>query len=75
MAKKDTTQYVPPSNADIYRPFGGWNGFMHSHGLKTWNLDDVEEGKQIVEQMKENDKMDWEEEQAEKAEKASTSKK
>lgn len=72
MPKKDTAKYVPPSNADVYRPFGGWPGFMHSYGLKPSNLDDVEEGKQIVEQMKENDKMDWEEKQAAEA---STSKK
>ena len=68
MAKKGhSTQYVPKSNADIYRPFGGWPGFMHSYGLKTWNTDDVEEGKQIVEAFKEQDKRNWEEEQAAKA--------
>lgn len=69
--KKDTTQYVPPSNADIYRPFGGWPGFMQSYGLKPWNLDDVEEGKQIVEKMKEIDRLEWEEQQAAKASRGS----
>jgi hypothetical protein len=33
---------------------------MHSYGLKPWNTDDVEEGKQIVEAMKEHDRRDWE---------------
>jgi hypothetical protein len=60
-------KYVPPSNNDIYRPWGGWQGFMHSHGLKPWNTDDVEEGKQIRDAMKEQHRRDWEEEQAAKA--------
>ena len=68
--KKDTAQYVPPSNADIYRPFGGWQGFMRSYELKTWSLDDVEEGKQIVEKMKELDRLDWEAQHATNATRA-----
>ena len=42
---------------------------MHSYGLKPWDLGDVEEGKRIVEGFKANDKLDWEEKQAEKAKK------
>ena len=68
--KKDTAQYIPPSNADIYRSFGGWHGFMHSYGLKPSNLDDVEEGKQIVEKMKEHDRLGWVEQQATNASQA-----
>ena len=29
------------SNSSYYKPFGGWPGWMHSHGLKPWDLDDV----------------------------------
>ena len=62
-------QYVPPSTNSIYAPFGGWPGFMHSYGLKPSDLDDVEEGKRIVEGFKAIDKQDWEERQAAKANK------
>jgi hypothetical protein len=65
----ESEQYVPPSNNSIYRPFGGWPGFMHSYGLKPSDPDDVEEGKRIVEGLKAIDKQDWEEKQAEKANK------
>ena len=65
----ESEQYVPPSNNSIYAPFGGWPGFMHSYGLKPWDLGDVEEGKSIVEGFKEIHRQDWEEEQAAKADK------
>jgi len=65
--KESETKYVPRSNNSIYQPFGGWHGFMQSYGLKPWDLDDVEEGRRIVEAMKEMDKRDWEEEKAAKA--------
>ena len=69
--KKDSSsqqeQYVPRSDYSIHQSYGGWNNFMHSHGLKPWNDDDVQEGKAIVQAMKEMDKQDWEEEQAGKA--------
>ncbi len=42
------------SNNSIYEPYGGWPGFMLSHGLKPWNSDDVEEGKQIRDVLKES---------------------
>ncbi|KAL4251648.1 hypothetical protein ABKN59_003777 [Abortiporus biennis] len=38
-----------PSKYSIYKSYGGWPNFMHSHGLKTWDHDDVEEGNRIVE--------------------------
>jgi len=71
MARKpsESEQYVPPSHNSIYSSFGGWQGFMHSYGLKPSDLGDVEEGKRIVEGFKANDKQDWEEKQAEKAKK------
>lgn len=40
------------SNYSIYKPFGGYHGFMASYGLKPWDLDDVEEGKAILEGLK-----------------------
>jgi hypothetical protein len=65
----ESEQYVPRSNNSIYSSFGGWSGFMHSYGLKPWDLDDVEEGKRIVEGLKAIDRQDWEDEQAAKANK------
>jgi hypothetical protein len=62
-------QYVPQSSNSIHQSFGGWNNFMHSYGLKPWDVDDVQEGERIVEAMKEIDKQDWEDEQAAKANK------
>lgn len=59
-----TSTYIPKSNNSYYSSFGGWNGFMASYGLKTWNPDDVEEGKQILQAFKDNDRRDWEEAQA-----------
>jgi hypothetical protein len=46
------------SNNSYYKPYGGWTGFMHSHGLKPWDDDDVEEGKRIIEAFKEHDRQD-----------------
>jgi hypothetical protein len=40
---------------------------MASHGLKPWDHDDVQEGKAILEAFKEQDKCDWQDEQAAKA--------
>lgn len=44
------------SNNSYYAPFGGWQGFMHSYGLKPWNDDDVAEGRAILEGMKAADR-------------------
>jgi hypothetical protein len=55
---KSSGGYVPRSNSSYIK------GFMHSYGLKPWNDDDVQEGKQIIEKFKELDRMQWEEEQA-----------
>ncbi|EAU89475.2 hypothetical protein CC1G_07701 [Coprinopsis cinerea okayama7 len=62
--KSDT--YVPLTTYAIHQSYGGWQNFMHSHGLKPWDLDDVEEGKRIVEGIKEGHRLDWEEEQKNK---------
>ncbi|KAI0297769.1 hypothetical protein BC826DRAFT_907446 [Russula brevipes] len=37
------------SDYQYHQAYGGWNGFMHSYGLKTWDSNDVGEGKAIVE--------------------------
>lgn len=58
--------YVEKSTYSYYSSFGGWMNFMHSHGLKHYDLDDVEEGKRIVQGFKDQDRYEWEEEQKEK---------
>ncbi|KAF8876823.1 hypothetical protein BD779DRAFT_1559227 [Infundibulicybe gibba] len=63
--RKPSQTYQPKSNNYYYESFGGWTNFMHSYGLKPWNDDDVEEGKQIVEGFKRQDKFEWEEAQRE----------
>lgn len=37
---------------------------MNSHGLKTWDHDDVLEGKRIIEAFKQADREEWEEAKA-----------
>jgi len=46
---------APKSNYQYYKAYGGWYGFMHSHGLKPYDLDDVEWGKAIVEGYRQDD--------------------
>jgi len=46
---------APKSNYQYYIAYGGWYGFMHSHGLKPYDLDDVEWGKAIVEGYRQDD--------------------
>jgi hypothetical protein len=58
--------YVPLSNNAIYQTWGGWPNFMHSYGLKPWDLDDVEEGHRIIDKLKEGHRLEWEEDQREK---------
>ncbi|KAL4254884.1 hypothetical protein ABKN59_004290 [Abortiporus biennis] len=38
----------PNSNNSLYRSYGGWPNYMHSHGLRPWNVDDVDEGRAIT---------------------------
>lgn len=59
----DSGTYEEPSNNSIYREYGGWPNYMHSHGLKPWDLDDVEEGKAITQAYKDMHRHDWEEAQ------------
>jgi len=56
--------YIPQTDSSYYKSFGGWPRFMHSYGLKPWDDNDVEEGKRIIETFKEQDRLQWEEEQA-----------
>lgn len=52
--------YAPKSDYAYYKSYGGFNSFMHTHGLKSWSHDDIQEGKQIIETMRAADKQDWE---------------
>ncbi|KAF9026859.1 hypothetical protein BDZ89DRAFT_1161106 [Hymenopellis radicata] len=58
--------YQEKSTNSYYKPYGGWPGFMASHGLKTYDQDDVEEGKAIIQAFKDADRADYEEQQAQK---------
>ena len=55
--------YVPKSNYQYYKEAGGFDTFMHSHGLKTWSHADIHEGKAIIESFRQQDRHDWEESQ------------
>jgi hypothetical protein len=39
---------LTPAERAIVKGYGGWTQFMMSYGLKPWDEDDVEEGKQIL---------------------------
>jgi hypothetical protein len=59
-------EYVPPSGYSITKPYGGFQNFAHSYGLKMYNPDDVDEANRIIDAFKEQDRRDWEEGQAAK---------
>ena len=50
-----------PTLNSIYDSFGGRNNFLRSYGLKPYDADDVEEGKEIAQTMLGHDWEDWEE--------------
>jgi len=66
-SSSNSTVYVPKSDYHYYKSFGGFNNFMHSYGLKPWDHDDIQEGKRIIQGMRDGDKRYWEEEQRAKA--------
>jgi hypothetical protein len=37
-----------PAERAIVKSYGGWTQFMHSFGLKPWDMDDMEEAKRIL---------------------------
>jgi hypothetical protein len=43
------------SDYAYYKSYGGWHGFMHSHGLDPHNDADVEDGKDIIAAFREED--------------------
>ncbi|GJJ15809.1 hypothetical protein Clacol_010087 [Clathrus columnatus] len=45
------------SNSDyaIYKSYGGWQNFHHCHRLKPWDDDDLEEGKAIIQALRDAD--------------------
>jgi hypothetical protein len=40
---------------DIVKSYGGWTNTVHTYGGKAYDQDDIEETRQIVEQMAEDD--------------------
>jgi len=49
------TTSAPKSDYQYYKAYGGWHGFMHSHGLKPWDAGDPQEGKAIVAEFRKHD--------------------
>ncbi len=39
---------APKSDYQYDKAYGGWHGFMQSYGLKPYDPDDVQEGKDII---------------------------
>lgn len=39
---------LSPAERKIVKSYGGWTMFMQSFGLKPWNDEDTQEGKQIA---------------------------
>jgi hypothetical protein len=59
-------EYVPQSKYSITKPYGGFQNFAHSHGLKMYNPDNIGEANRILEAFQKQDRRDWGEEQAAK---------
>ena len=55
-AKADPVIEPPltPAERKIVNSYGGWTQFMHSFGLKPWELDDNDSGKRILESFVKN---------------------
>ncbi|CAK7224830.1 hypothetical protein SCUCBS95973_005653 [Sporothrix curviconia] len=47
---------LTPEERQIVKSYGGWTQFMISYGLKPYELEDIDEAKQIVSAMASNDK-------------------
>jgi len=54
-SSSSTNASAPKSDYAYCKPYGGWHGFMRSHGLKPHDDDDVQEGKDILEGFRELD--------------------
>ncbi|KAJ5669732.1 hypothetical protein N7462_010802 [Penicillium macrosclerotiorum] len=46
---------LTPAERTIVKSYGGWTSYMHSFGLKPWDMDDIDEGKRIVEAFVQDD--------------------
>lgn len=53
-ASKASTEKQPTLNT-VYKAYGGFQNFLHCHGLRMWNHEDVEEGKAIAAEMLKED--------------------
>jgi len=53
-----TSASAPKSDYAYHKAYGGYHGFMHSHGLKQYNDADVQEGKDIIEAFRQHDAAD-----------------
>ncbi|KAH9080429.1 hypothetical protein EDB83DRAFT_2339380, partial [Lactarius deliciosus] len=54
----------PKTNYELTKPYGGMHGFMRSYGLKTWDNDDVQEAKAILDGFRKVDAAAAEEDKA-----------
>ena len=48
------------SDYHYQKSFGGWPNFMQSYGLKTWDYNDAQEGKAIIDGFRQLDAADAE---------------
>ena len=46
--------YQEPSNNSIYKSYGGYKNFLHTHDLRIWNPEDVDAGHKIVAEIKDH---------------------
>lgn len=59
--------FVPKTDYAYCKPWGGWQKFMLSYGLKPWDDDDVQEGKAIIQAFRDRDREEWEDKQRQRA--------
>ncbi|VDC02407.1 unnamed protein product [Peniophora sp. CBMAI 1063] len=59
-AAQSSREWTKPSTNSYYRSYGGWPNYMHSHGLRTWDYGDAQEGRAIRESYRDADRAAWE---------------
>lgn len=58
---RGNAQWIPPSNKDYYKAYGGKHNFMRSFGLKTYEPEAYDEARRICDMFREDDRLEWEE--------------